>query len=496
MQAETSALWARILKEKYDRGRDLTDLIGRRVSCSNALRGILEHIQLSNQGLGVAIGDGRQTQFWHHKWLDGERLLDKAIGVVPENHYHKTVSDYWRIGAGWDWPQLSSLLPPSTLQRIASYELISEAVGDKVIWAADSFGKSTIKLALKLLRPTDSHTEADWKWMWKIRVPQRIKLFLWLVLHRKILTNAERFKRQMIPSPQCDLCLGELEDLEHISRSCPNARAVWQELSIEGLCYTAGEEEFSKWVRQNLHGTHDDPDWSTKFMITLWYIWKWRCKQCFNTDDESPREKGTFLLHKSSEILNALHQDDQHQGKRKSEYSEVWTRWESPLEGWVALNTDGAAKGNPGLAGAGGVIRDHKGEWILGFSENSGCCSPLKAEIKAILRGLQLVKGTYAQKIWLQVDSKVVVNTLLKEQDGHPKYSFLLNQCKDMITWEEWEVKITHCFRETNQVADILAKMGSEEPLGMKHHRVPPVGTRDALFADSVGAFWPGHNNQ
>jgi len=47
----------------------------------------------------------------------------------------------------------------------------------------------------------------------------------------------------------------------------------------------------------------------------------------------------------------------------------------------MALNTDGAVKGNPGSIGAGGVIRGEKGEWIVGFSEYLGYCSATKAEI-------------------------------------------------------------------------------------------------------------------
>ena len=36
-------------------------------------------------------------------------------------------------------------------------------------------------------------------------------------------------------------------------------------------------------------------------------------------------------------------------------------RWERPPQGWMKLNTDGSANGNPGLAGCGGVIRDDAG---------------------------------------------------------------------------------------------------------------------------------------
>lgn len=37
---------------------------------------------------------------------------------------------------------------------------------------------------------------------------------------------------------------------------------------------------------------------------------------------------------------------------------ELLIAW-SPQEDWCKLNTNGAAKGSPGLAGYGGVLRDH-----------------------------------------------------------------------------------------------------------------------------------------
>jgi len=62
-----------------------------------------------------------------------------------------------------------------------------------------------------------------------------------------------------------------------------------------------------------------------------------------------------------------------------------------------------------------------------------------------------------------------------------------------MIDWEGWEVKVSHCFREANQVADKLTKMGIEGSLGVTTYRVPPVETRDALYANSMGVSWPRH---
>ena len=80
---------------------------------------------------------------------------------------------------------------------------------------------------------------------------------------------------------------------------------------------------------------------------------------------------------------------------------------------------------------------------------------------------------------------------LANQQDWHPKHRGLLHQCKQLLEWGGCEVKISHCYGKVNQVADILAKIGSEEMIGVKLYRSPPVGTRNALLADTVGDFWP-----
>ena len=120
------------------------------------------------------------------------------------------------------------------------------------------------------------------------------------------------------------------------------------------------------------------------------------------------------------------------------------------MGGWLIMNTYGASKGNPGPAGAGGVLRGDKGEWLIGFSESLGVCSSVKAEIRTVLRGFKIAQEAQVQKLWLQTDSKVVVSMLTSSNDWHLEHSFLLHQCKQLIDWEGWEVKISHCFREAN----------------------------------------------
>ena len=51
---------------------------------------------------------------------------------------------------------------------------------------------------------------------------------------------------------------------------------------------------------------------------------------------------------------------------------------------------DGAAAGNPGKAGAGGLLRDEMAWWEGGFLANIGTASNIIAELRALLKGERL----------------------------------------------------------------------------------------------------------
>ena len=107
---------------------------------------------------------------------------------------------------------------------------------------------------------------------------------------------------------------------------------------------------------------------------------------------------------------------------------------------------------------------------MIGFSENLGQCSVVKAELRALLRGLKIAKGIPIHKLWVQSDSNIVVGMLNNPISCHAEFSHLIDQCRLLIDWGGWEVKLSHCFRETNQVADKLAKLGLDMSIGVLIH--------------------------
>lgn len=104
---------------------------------------------------------------------------------------------------------------------------------------------------------------------------------------------------------------------------------------------------------------------------------------------------------------------------QKPNKSPVILSGKPPNEGDFKLNTDGAAKGNPGPAGAGGIIRNHRGFWVKGFSRKVGLATNIIAELWALRDGLKLAQGLGIHKLEVELDAQVaIILTILKFRHG------------------------------------------------------------------------------
>lgn len=91
------------------------------------------------------------------------------------------------------------------LQCIASHQLVEDpSVGDLLYWGGSKTGRFSIKYALKLIRnEQDDQHDTKWELAWKVPTQQRVKVFLWLVLHDRILSDSNRVKRNLASDPRC-----------------------------------------------------------------------------------------------------------------------------------------------------------------------------------------------------------------------------------------------------------------------------------------------------
>ena len=154
--------------------------------------------------------------------------------------------------------------------------------------------------------------------------------------------------------------------------------------------------------------------------------------------------------------------------------------------GELKLNTDGCSRGNPGRAGGGGVLRDGEGKLLFTFSTFTGSCSSIQAEARALLFGVQLCIARGHVRVHVEVDSLVLIHIV--QQIVQCPWSFDM-EVRSLLQLLPHVVSITHCFREANQVADILSNVGCDEGYDRTYHHLSelPTHARGAFRLDRLG---------
>ncbi|KAK8976477.1 hypothetical protein V6N11_007820 [Hibiscus sabdariffa] len=269
----------------------------------------------------------------------------------------------------WDWNRMEGILPQQNLECVASIYPTNGTIGDDLPrWRWEKNGRFSTKSAYNYLcRETDDGRDSIWRRIWKLNVPQRVRVFVWLSMHERILTNMERVRRHCTESLQCEICHGGREDIEHVLRSCVAARGVWSRVIPPGL-EGAGI---------------DDEEWPSHFVIYCWLIWKRRCALIL-APEMKPLEN---IIERGDRFVEEVHRAKARQIVSVN-VSESEIQWKRPPSGWVKLNVDASVSLIDNRAGVGVVFRDSGGRWIWGAARSVGWCNALLAVMWAIHHGL------------------------------------------------------------------------------------------------------------
>ncbi|KAL7190337.1 hypothetical protein ACSBR2_022587 [Camellia fascicularis] len=92
--------------------------------------------------------------------------------------------------------------------------------------------------------------------MWKLRIPQKLKGFLWVVLNGKLLTNCMRMKRALTNDLSCISC-NNMEDINHVLRTYPKARELWSSIFSTQWYLRMLNMSLMDWIRANVKNKTD-----------------------------------------------------------------------------------------------------------------------------------------------------------------------------------------------------------------------------------------------
>jgi len=133
----------------------------------------------------------------------------------------------------------------------------------------------------------------------------------------------------------------------------------------------------------------------------------------------------------------------------------------------LILYADGAARGNPGPAGAGAVLLDEDGTVVAELTLALGRATNNVAEYSALILGLEEAKRLGANAIDVRMDSKLVVEQLSgRWRTKHPGLIPLALRAGQLLaSFPERQVR--HVPREQNLVADALSNRAIDAAAGV-----------------------------
>ncbi len=147
---------------------------------------------------------------------------------------------------------------------------------------------------------------------------------------------------------------------------------------------------------------------------------------------------------------------------------------ENPPAHYLIAHSDGGARGNPGPAGYGVVIKDETGRKVAALSEYLGHQTNNFAEYQGLIAALEYAIQHGPKALKLISDSELLVRQIKGiYKVKNATLQDLHGRAKQLIAQLEW-FSIGHALREHNQEADRLANDAMDNGTG---RRAPPTTT-------------------
>ncbi|CAN1126706.1 Putative ribonuclease H protein At1g65750 [Linum perenne] len=325
------------------------------------------------------LRDEAETNFWLDRWVDGgERLIDLTSGSSHAIDVDQPVNAFVTLHGEWNWPLFDHFLSRDGCLQVAGMSPpIAGAGEDRITWGLESDGRFRIRSAYLLAtEEEDAAIDSIWKLTWRWKGPQRIRQFLWLVAHNRLLTNSEPHRRHLAEIGSCQVCQGQEESVLHVLRDCPLASATWELLALSSGDQTFFQTPLLPWIVRFIR----KPELCLLFGVT--------CCRVFNNKLTTANSLTRHIKVWVALVGDTLERDRFITHTGPPTRTEEYISWEPAPPEWVTLNSDGSVISEFGHAAAGGLIRDHQGRCLAAFAMNLGKCSITRAELRGAVAGL------------------------------------------------------------------------------------------------------------
>ena len=500
--SESNSLWQEVIKAKYAYGPGLTIAELPAPSQGGPWRAIVSTITqhpITSSWLRTKvrkkIGNGESTLFWHDIWVGDQPLKNKCPRLFLLSPFpNATISSFglWDgLGWQWCWTWRRTLRPRDETEFRDMMNLLERVVlspnnEDSLTWMPHKAGDFSVKsFTIEMTKNSTNNNNRVLQGLWRGLIPHRIELFIWFALLGRINTKVKLISMGILPPHDsiCILCDQEPESSDHLLLHCQFSWQIWTWwIEIWGLNMAIPptlKDLFVQWSSP-LKGNFFRKVWQAMFSIITWSIWKEHNARIFSSTSSSITGVKEMIMLRLSWWIKGWgdpfpysHNDmmqnprclawaEAHGGVAVVQHAHKILHWSPPPLNTLKWNVDASFQTDHGNAAIGGVLRDHKGNFLCIFSAPIPEMEINSAEVLAIHRAIRISKGCtrfIAHQFIVESDSSNAVRWCSKNMGGPWNLNFFLNYIRNAQNSEPRFI-IEHKKRESNMIADALAKQG------------------------------------
>lgn len=345
---------------------------------------------------------------------------------------------------------------------------------DKLTWKDTNFAYSFANLYAIL--NNGNNISFRWAFIWTLRVPPKIKLFIWKLINNVLPTGL--FLASRIPNfrhaTYCRHCNEQEEDITHIFHDCIHAKHCWSFVDKWwmklDICTISND-----WLYQIFRvadSTSYKDHWQSTISATLWTLWLHRNESIFKNSSYTDKQTQYLIMYRSYQWCTSS-------GLLQNSSKSDWFDNPTHTVNTIQLNflnhlrnsrdyfgfTDGSWKITNGVikAGIGGYLEKNTGDICFLYSGNTIATNPLQAETNSLVFLLQQIvkKINYGMNVVVFTDSKELWSRIHKYRAGHI-------DCVQFAEGVELNlynhINVEYVERKHSLGADYLAKQGASKP--------------------------------
>lgn len=243
-------------------------------------RSILWGREVLKNGCRWRVGNGQQINILNGSWIPRPTTF-KPISP-PNLPKEASVAELIDDNNCWKEELIYQYFGKDDAEIIVHIPLPRQQNGDTLIWHYDKRGnylvRSGYQLALKQkhqdIPSCSNQNPSQWNIIWKLMVPEKVKIFLWRAAKNLLPTAENLRKKRVMQEATCPICKNEIESTAHALLFCKFARKVWRYSSL-GIDLKA--ENFPNVITLLHHSYQHHSNLNGELVASfLWVIWNAR----------------------------------------------------------------------------------------------------------------------------------------------------------------------------------------------------------------------------